>query len=158
MADVTGNFDEVNAQLSAYGAKVNTAAGNAISLIARQIYRNAFDRADQVPNPPTRVTVSRGPNKGRQYLRYNPHIGGDGTGPNRGTGTLLRSMNFRSQRVGFESYTASVGVGVEYARTLEFGSPNWKSGVKYPFMAPALETLVLRGQLSDILRYSFSGL
>jgi Bacteriophage HK97-gp10, putative tail-component len=156
MANEYGNFDEVNAQLNAYIAKVDTAADSAMSLIARQLYRNAYDNADQVSNTPTRVTVKRGPNKGRQYLRYNPHIGGSGTGPNRGTGTLLRSMEFSSRRVGFGSYTAQVGVGIVYARALEFGLPEWKSGVKYPYMTPALDKLVKAGQLRQILQYAFS--
>jgi hypothetical protein len=151
----TDNFDEVFSQLNSYEAKKQDQALQAIQLIARQLYRNAYDNANQVSNPPVRITVKRGKNAGRQYLRYNPHIGGDKTGPNRGTGNLLNSMTFSANRQGFGSYVATYGVGMEYARALEFGSPIWKSGVKYPYVQPALNKLVKGGQISQILAYSF---
>ena len=152
---VTGNFDEVNSALNAYKATMDERANNAISQIARQIYRNAYNNADQIVNKPTRVTISRGPNKGKQYTRYNRHIGGEGTGPNRATGTLLNSMTFSSRRAGFGSYVAEYGVNTSYARALEFGVG--KSGVKYPYVQPALNKLIKGGQLSQILMYAFKG-
>ena len=80
---------------------------------------------------------------------------GDGRGPNRGTGNLLTSMTYSSSRRGFLSYTAEVGAGAVYARQLEYGGGKWLSGVKYPYMEPALTSLVSSGQLSQILAYSY---
>jgi hypothetical protein len=144
------NLPEVLAGLSAYQAKFDMAAANAMSLISRQLYRNVYDNANQTSNPPERRT-SR---SGNSYLHYFPHTGGDG--PNRGTGNLLNSMKFTSTRIGFGSYTAEVGIGMSYARALEFGSPRWTSGVKYPYAQPALDKLVT--QANQILRYAFSSL
>ena len=149
------NLPEVLAALQAVQARVDNASNTAISLIARQIFINAKKNADSAPNPPTRVT-SR---SGRQYYNYHPHIGPrSGEGPNRGTGNLLTSMTFSSSRQGFGSYKAEVGAGAVYARALELGNPKWTSGVKFPYMQPALKELVKGGRLSQILAYSFRSL
>ena len=149
---MSDNFSEFQAGLNRWLARFDQAAEGAMSLIARQIYINAKKNADSASNPPVRVTGRNG----RQYYRYNPHIGPrDGEGPNRGTGNLLTSMTFSSSRKGFGSYVAEVGAGAVYARALEYGNPRWSSGVKYPYMEPAVKSLVSSGQLSQILAYSF---
>jgi hypothetical protein len=145
----------VLAALQAWQGRVDIASGQAMSLIARQLYINAKKNADSAPNPPLRVTSK----SGRQYYKYNPHIGPrSGEGPNRGTGNLLTSMTFSSSRKGFGSYVAQVGAGAVYARALELGNPRWQSGVKFPYMQPALTQLVRGGKLSQILAYSFKSL
>jgi hypothetical protein len=149
---VSDNFSEFQAGMELWLSRFDQASGNAMSLIARQIYINAKKNADSASNPPLRVTGRNG----NQYYRYHPHITpGDGRGPNRGTGNLLSSMTFNSGRKGFGSYTAEVGAGAIYARHLELGGGNWPSGVKYPYMEPALSGLVSSGKLSEILAYSF---
>jgi len=149
---VSDNFSEFQTSVNRWLARFDQAAEGAMSLIARQVYVNAKKNADSASNPPVRVTARNG----KQYYRYNPHISpGDGRGPNRGTGNLLTSMTFSSSRQGFGSYTAEVGAGAVYARALEYGNPRWRSGVKYPYMGPALKDLVSSGQLSQILAYSF---
>ena len=149
---MSDNFSEFQTSVNRWLARFDQAAEGAMSLIARQAYVNAKKNADSASNPPVRVTARNG----KQYYRYNPHISpGDGRGPNRGTGNLLTSMTFSSSRQGFGSYTAEVGVGAVYARALEYGNPRWRSGVKYPYMGPALKDLVSSGQLSQILAYSF---
>jgi hypothetical protein len=55
------------------------------------------------------------------------------------TGNLTRSIVASPTVKGFNGYEATVGPGMVYARALEFGNPLWKSGVRYPYMAPALE-------------------
>jgi len=153
---VSTNFPEVEAGMRRWLARFDQATEGAMGLIARQVYINAKKNADSASNPPKRVTATRGPNKGRQYYRYGPHISpGDGRGPNRGTGNLLTSMTYSSSRRGFLSYTAEVGAGAVYARQLEYGGGKWLSGVKYPYMEPALTSLVSSGQLSQILAYSY---
>ena len=150
MSEIEGNFSEVEAGLRRVPGLVDQMASGAISLIARQMYDNAKKNADTASNPPLRVN-------GR--LRYQPHIGPrSGEGPNRGTGNLLRSMTFSSSRTGLGTYTAIVGAGVVYARALELGIPSWTSGVKFPYMEPALKQLVTERQLQRILAYSFSRL
>lgn len=68
------------------------------------------------------------------------HIPGTGPGPNRRTGALIRSIR-TELRQGFGSYVASVFPTMEYARAVELGSDRWKSGVKYPYLRPAAETV-----------------
>jgi hypothetical protein len=148
---MTDNLPEVLAGLNAYKARFDMASADAMSLVARQLYLNAYENADQVANPPERRTSKR---SGNSYLHYFPHQGG--LGPNRGTGNLLNSMSYSTSRQGFGSYSASAGVGMEYARALEFGSSRWTSGVKYPFMQPALVKLVESGRLNEIIRFAFS--
>ena len=148
---MSDNFSEFQAGLQRWLNKFDQASGNAMSLIARQVYINAKKNADTAPNPPVRVTGRNG----KQYYRYNPHIPGTGPGPNRGTGNLLTSMTYSSSRKGFGSYSAEIGAGAVYARQLELGGGKWASGVKYPYMEPALTGLVSSGQLNQILAYAF---
>lgn len=149
---MSDNFGEFQAGVDRWLARFDQAAERAMALIARQAYVNAKKNADSASNPPLRVTGRNG----RQYYRYHPHISpGDGRGPNRGTGNLLTSMTYSSSRQGFLSYTAEIGAGAVYARALEYGNPRWSSGVKYPYMEPAINSLVSSGQLSQILAYSF---
>jgi len=68
------------------------------------------------------------------------HIPGTGPGPNRRTGNLIRSIR-TEMRQGFGSYVASVYPSMIYSRVVEEGSPRWKSGVKYPYLRPAAETV-----------------
>lgn len=77
------------------------------------------------------------------------HIPGTGPGPNVATGLLRRSISVR-QRKGFESYVASVGPTVVYARAVELGHPRWKSRVRYPYLRPAA-TLVRKKAKSIFL-------
>ena len=141
------NLPEVFAGLSAYHAKFDMAASQAMTLISTQLLRNAHENASEVSNPPERRTSRNG----KSYLHYFPHQ--ESNGPNRGTGNLVNSMRASTQK-GFGTYTAEVGVGMIYSRSLEFG----RNGVKYPFMQPALNKLVESGQLNQILTYSFSTL
>jgi hypothetical protein len=155
MSDTSDNLPEVVSALQAWQGRFDTAAGQAVSLIARQIFIDAKKNADSAPNPPVRVTAK----SGRKYYKYGPHIGPrSGEGPNRGTGNLLTSMTFSSSRQGFGTYTAQVGAGAIYARQLELGGGKWPSGVKYPYMQPALTSIVTSGKLSQILAYSFRSL
>jgi len=150
MSDTSDNLPDVTAGLNRWLSRVDIAAGSAMSLIARQIFIDAKKNADSAKNPPTRVNG---------HYRYHPHIGPrTGEGPNRGTGNLLTSMTFSSSRRGFGTYTAQVGAGAVYARALELGNPRWTSGVKYPYMQPALNGVVSSGKLSQILAYSFRSL
>lgn len=57
------------------------------------------------------------------------------------TGYLRRSI--RASRVtGFEGrYQVTVGPYANYARSLEYGNPRWRSGVKYPFVEPTAKLL-----------------
>lgn len=81
--------------------------------------------------------------------RGEPHIPGTGPGPNRVTGYLVNSI-ITEVREGFGTYTATVGPTAAYARALELGNPRWKSGVKYPFLFPAVTDLAKSGNLNRI--------
>lgn len=82
------------------------------------------------------------------HPRGQGHLKGTGPGPNRVTGNLVNSI-VTETRYGFGSYVATVGPTAEYARALEFGNPRWKSGVKYPFLIPAVGYLVGSGKLQN---------
>jgi hypothetical protein len=55
------------------------------------------------------------------------------------TGNLTRSIAATPVVAGVGGWQTSVGAGMIYARALEFGNPLWTSGVRYPYMAPALK-------------------
>jgi len=88
------------------------------------------------------------------HKRGEGHILGTGPGPNVVTGTLRRSITTQT-RYGFGSYIATVGPTVEYARAVELGSPRWKSGVRYPFLTPAVGYLVGNGTLNRVFTKAF---
>jgi hypothetical protein len=69
--------------------------------------------------------------------------------PSNVTGNLRRSI--RSTTKGFNGrYTMVVGAYMVYARALEFGNPRWKSGVKYPFVAPTAKILSTNNYAREI--------
>jgi hypothetical protein len=88
------------------------------------------------------------------HKRGQGHIPGTGPGPNVVTGTLRRSITTEI-RYGFGNYVATVGPTVEYARAVELGSSRWKSGVRYPFLVPAVGYLVGSGKLNSIFTSNF---
>jgi hypothetical protein len=88
------------------------------------------------------------------HARGQGHIKGTGPGPNIVTGTLRRSIT-TEVRYGFGTYIATVGPTVEYARAVELGSPRWKSGVRYPFLIPAVGYLVGNGTLNRVFTSAF---
>lgn len=53
------------------------------------------------------------------------------------TGDLRRSIKGFKYSTGFASYEAIVGPTIIYGRKVELGGPNWRSGVKFPYMEPA---------------------
>lgn len=89
------------------------------------------------------------------HARGEGHLKGTGPGPNVVTGTLRRSIT-TEVRYGFGTYVAQVGPTVEYARSLELGNPRWKSGVRYPFLIPAVGYLVGNGTLNRVFTNAFS--
>lgn len=69
------------------------------------------------------------------------------TGPNRVTGNLVNNIIPRpATRTGFGSYVGGVDSGAIYSRALEEGSPRWSKGVKFPYVAPAVESIILTGR------------
>lgn len=111
--------------------KVNDAARFAIGMAAAEVERQAKKNANTGTHP-----------------RGQGHIPGTGPGPNVQTGNLRRSI-FSQTKIGFGgSYEAVVGASMEYARAVELGSPAWKSGVKYPYLVPAAESLKQSGKLT----------
>lgn len=124
---------------------MDDAGYRATQKITRDLWTIARKNASEVKNPPK---------QSNNRLRYNPHIGpASGEGPNYATGNLFRNIFAQPvRRQGFQSYVASVGSGAEYARAVELGSANWKSGVKYPYMMPARNYMVESGTASRYIR------
>ncbi len=133
------NLAEVLAGLNLTEKKVNDAARYAIGMAAASVERQAKKNANTGTHP-----------------RGQGHIPGTGPGPNVVTGNLRRSIFSRS-KVGFgNSYVAEVGASMVYARAVEMGVPEWKSGVKYPYLVPAVESLKNSGNLNRTFTGAFA--
>ena len=61
------------------------------------------------------------------------------TPPMNRTGALRRSITGQKYQSGFGSYEAIVGPTIIYGRKVELGGPNWKPGVRFPYMEPAYD-------------------
>jgi hypothetical protein len=136
-AIVIRNLGQVLGGLSAFEQRVEKAAEYGITVAALAIERQAKLNANTGVHP-----------------RGQGHIPGTGPGPNVVTGTLRRSIT-TEVRYGFGTYVASVGPTVEYARAVELGNPRWKSGVRYPFLIPAVGYLVGNGTLNRVFTNAF---
>jgi hypothetical protein len=130
------NLNEVIAGINQEGTLYEAAAGYAIGKMALEVERQAKKNAYT----------------GR-HKRGTPRIGGGGDGPNVVTGALRRSITTEI-RLGFGHYVATVGPTMIYARQVELGGGKWKSGVKYPYLEPALQLLQRNGTLNRIFQTS----
>ena len=137
-AIVVKNLGQVMAGLTAWERKVEKAGEIGLTQAALAIERQA------------KLNANTGVHK-----RGEGHIKGTGPGPNVVTGTLRRSIT-TEVRYGFGSYVATVGPTVEYARAVELGNPRWKSGVRYPFLIPAVGYLVGNGTLNRVFTRAFT--
>lgn len=132
------NLAEVLAGLDMTEKKINDAARYAIGMAAALVEREAKKNANTGTHP-----------------RGQGHIPGTGPGPNVQTGNLRRSI-YSQTKVGFAgSYIAEVGASMVYARAVEMGHPKWKSGVKYPYLVPAAESLKKSGSLNRTFTGAF---
>jgi hypothetical protein len=134
-------FTNLSQFLAAFGktqVEMNNAARFAIGMAAAEVERQAKKNA----------------NTGT-HKRGQGHIPGTGPGPNVVTGNLRRSI-YSQTKIGFgSSYVAEVGASMVYARAVELGLPEWKSGVKYPYLAPAAESLKQSGKLNRTFTGAF---
>jgi hypothetical protein len=80
------------------------------------------------------------------------HIGGNGSPPNRRSGNLIQSMQIE-RITGLPGYGYKVFPTMVYARSLELGNPRWKSGVRYPYLAPSAR--IVRAKASRIFTQAF---
>lgn len=130
------NIEKVTQQLTASLGRAEQAAVYALGQVALVIERDAKKNA------------STG-----QHKRGEGHIPGTGPGPNIVTGALRRSIQTTMTRKGFGTYTAEVYPTMIYARAVELGNPNWKSGVKYPYLIPAGKNVAKRA--NSIFTFNF---
>ena len=72
--------------------------------------------------------------------------------PSNVTGNLRNSIpsSSRTEQEGFGVYKAIVGAGMIYARALELGHPNWRSGIKYPFVEPTATIMKSNNRLQNV--------
>jgi hypothetical protein len=120
---ISTNIPQVIAGMTAFNAKFDQAVLFGNRIVALKVERQAVKNADTGHHP-----------------RGQGHIPGTGPGPNTVSTSLKQSIR-AEDRSGFGNYEIIVGATVEYARAVELGSPKWKSGVKYPYMRPAAETI-----------------
>jgi hypothetical protein len=133
------NLAQVLAGLDLTEKKVSDAARFAIGMAAAEVERQAKKNANTGTHP-----------------RGQGHLPGTGPGPNVVTGNLRRSI-YSQTKVGFGNiYVAEVGASMIYARAVEMGLPSWKSGVKYPYMVPAVNSLKQSGQLNRTFTGAFA--
>jgi len=72
------------------------------------------------------------------------------------TGNLRRSIAGTMMRVGFGHYQAVVGAYAEYARAVEMGDPynppTWRNGENFPFLRPAVDSILQQGVVGKVLQ------
>lgn len=139
-AIIIRNLGQVLAGLTAFEKQLERAGELALTQAALAVERQA------------KLNANTG-----THARGAGHTPGTGPGPNKVTGTLQRSIS-TEVRYGFGSYIATVGPSVEYARSVELGSPRWKSGVRYPFLSTAVGYLVKSGQINRVFTDNFQRL
>jgi hypothetical protein len=61
--------------------------------------------------------------------------------PHLRTGSLKRNIKYKIKKGYGGSYIATIAPYSIYARRLEFGGGNWKSGTRYPFVAPTAKIM-----------------
>lgn len=127
------NLSDVLRTLSINATKLEKASQFGVAQVALAIERETkillFSRQNS----------GRYDGKGANRYRGHEPIKGDGQPPNRVTGALASSVH-TEVRQGFGSYVADVFPTMVYARALELGNNKvWKSGVKYPYLRPAVD-------------------
>jgi hypothetical protein len=147
------NLAEVLAGFDATENQIEIAAQYAIVITGLAVERQAKKNA----STGTRSYVKRISRNGNPWLKTTPpkHISGGGEGPNVVTGNLRRSIT-TTAKYGFGMYIAEVGASMVYARQVEQGGGNWKSGVKYPYLSPAAEKLSHDGTLTRTFTKAFA--
>ena len=73
------------------------------------------------------------------------------------TGNLRRSIKGQKFKEGFGSYSGVVGPTMVYARRVELGGGNWPSGLKFPYMKPAYDKFIQRGEMTAIFTKHLGG-
>jgi hypothetical protein len=117
--------------LSIDADKIEKAAIYALSQVAFTVEREAKINA----SGPTRKGFASG------KIEPPRHIPWSGAGPNVISGSLRRSIHTEVRRIGFGDYVATVSPTMIYARAVELGNRRWKSGVKYPYLIPAANSV-----------------
>jgi hypothetical protein len=126
-------------------------------LAGLEVQEDMLERAAQTAIATAGFAIQREAQKNANtgtHKKGTPRIAGSGPGPNVVTGALRRSIR-TDVKYGFGNYIAVVGASTEYARAVELGSPRWKSGVKYPYLAPAAIELIRNGSLNRIFTAAF---
>jgi len=133
---MSDNLPEVQAAIEAAMARLDAGLGMAMNLISLQLQRDAVANASEARHSPKEP---RYPTKG----------------PNRVTGNLVNNIRpVLAIRKGFGTYQGGVESGAVYSRQLEEGGGKWKQGVKYPYLLPARDQLLLSGRVNQILTTS----
>ena len=136
------NLAQVLAGIEATEEQIDFAAKYAISMAGYEVERQAKKNA----NGPTRKRIAG---------KLPPRI--PTVGPNTITGNLKRSI-YSQTRIGFGTYISEIGASMEYSRVVELGGGNWPSGVKYPYLTPAVESLKNSGKLSRTFTMAFASM
>jgi hypothetical protein len=138
------NLSEVLAAID--GSKDKIEQGAQIGIMRAGL---AVERQAKLNFQGTRSYTKKVSKNGNAYIVTSPnkHVGG--SFPNTVTGNLKRSIK-TTYRVGFGSYIAEVGPTMIYARQVEKGGGNWKSGVKYPYLEPAALMLLRNGTINRV--------
>jgi len=126
------NLSDVLRTLSINATKIEKASQYGVAQVALAIERETKQLLF------TRQNSGRYGGKGSERYRGHEPVSGDGQPPNRVTGALASSVH-TELRQGFGTYYADVFPTMVYARALELGNPRWKSGVKYPYLGPAVD-------------------
>ena len=59
--------------------------------------------------------------------------------PTQRSGILQKSIQYEVERRGYATYAVRIGPTAKYGRAIELGSTRWRTGNKFPYMAPGYE-------------------
>jgi len=125
---VSDNLPEVQRALDNIAARIEAGMGYVVNAISNDLRTNIVANASE-----------------GKHKAGTPRI--PTTGPNRVTGNLVNNIiPVPAIRTGFGSYVGGVNSGAVYSRVLEEGSPLWSKGVKFPYVAPAVDKVILSGR------------
>lgn len=138
------NYNEVRRALDVGIAELDDASKRIVILGGKIIERNAKQNFRGRPKGSAKVRAGRKVflSTGQYQSKKTGEVFDFAPTPGRPTnrsGNLSASIHTEARRVGPGRWSSSTGGTTKYARAIELGSPRWKTGNKFPYLAPAYE-------------------
>lgn len=144
VSDVEAAFKQKLALVDRASQQVVLQGGAAIQRGAREQFRGR-PKGSKVKGSPRYLS------KGSKTIKGVTHDFAPTPGkPTNRTGNLWKSIQVEATRVTPGTWASTTGPKAEYGRAVEMGNPRWKTGNKFPFLAPGYEAA--KGKLPAIYR------